>query len=73
MCFLVLQIYIDEEERADYFALIVFPKSCDCNLWFFLMVLWVSMQCVIVVFPDHAHLLLHVYCEAGNDRFCIYM
>ena len=35
------------------------------------MVLWVSLQCVIVVFPDHAHLLLHVNCEAGNDSFCI--
>ena len=28
------------------------------------MVLLVSLQCVIVVFPDHAHLLLHVNCEA---------
>ena len=40
-------------------------------LWFILAVLWVSLQCVIVVFPDHAHLLLHVNCEAENDSFCI--
>ena len=33
------------------------------------MVLWVSLQCVILVFPNHAHLLLHVNCEAGNDIF----
>ena len=26
-------------------------------LWLFLMVLWVGLQCVIVVFPDHTHLL----------------
>ena len=26
-------------------------------LWLFLMVLWVSKQCMIVVFPDHTHLL----------------
>ena len=25
-------------------------------LWLFLMVLWVGLQCVIVVFPHHAHL-----------------
>ena len=30
----------------------------DINvLMVFLMVLWVGMQCVIVVFPDHTHLL----------------
>ena len=23
------------------------------------MVLWVGLQCVILVFPDHTHLLLH--------------
>ena len=26
-------------------------------LWLFLMVLWVGLQCVIVVFPDHTHVL----------------
>ena len=40
-----------------------------CVLRFFLMVLWVSLQCVIVVFPDHANLLLHVNCEAGSESF----
>ena len=33
------------------------------------MVLWVSLQCVIVVFPDHAHLLFHVNCEAETTVF----
>ena len=27
-------------------------------LWLFFMVLWVGLHCVIVVFPDHTHLLL---------------
>ena len=26
-------------------------------LWLFIMVPWVCLQCVIVVFPDHSHLL----------------
>ena len=29
-------------------------------LWLFLTVPWVGMQCVIVVFPDHTHLLSDV-------------
>ena len=28
-------------------------------LWSFLTVSWVGLQCVIVVFPDHTHLLFH--------------
>ena len=32
-------------------------------LWLFLAVLWVGLQCVIVVFPDHTHLLLDITCE----------
>ena len=30
-------------------------------LWLFLTVLWVCLQCVIVVFPDHTHLFLSSY------------
>ena len=26
-------------------------------LWLFLMVPWVGLQCVILVFPDHTHLI----------------
>ena len=26
-------------------------------LWLFLTVSWVGLQCVIVIFPDHTHLL----------------
>ena len=28
-------------------------------LWLFLAAPWVSMQCVIVVFPDHSHFMVH--------------
>ena len=26
-------------------------------LWLFLTALWVGLQCVVVVFPDHTHLI----------------
>ena len=29
------------------------------DLWLFLKVPWVGLQCVIVVFPDHIHLLFN--------------
>ena len=35
--------------------------SCDCLCYFisvFLAVPWFSLQCVIVVFPDHTHVCL---------------
>ena len=32
-------------------------------LWFFLTVLWVGLQCMIVVFPDHTHLLFKIAIE----------
>ena len=31
-------------------------------LWFFLTVPCVGLQCVILVFPDHAHLCFHNEC-----------
>ena len=30
-------------------------------LWLFLAEPWVGLQCVIVVFPDHTHLLYYTY------------
>ena len=32
-------------------------------LWLFLLVPWVGLQCVIVVFSDHTHLL---YCNTNG-------
>ena len=41
-------------------ALLLLSYRCIVTLnvlWLFLMVPWVGLQCVIVVFPDHTHLL----------------
>ena len=49
--------HLNGEERAGCFALL--SSSCLVTvsvLWLFLVVPWVSMRCVIVVFPDHNHL-----------------
>ena len=42
-------------------ALLLLSYRCIVTinvLWLFLTVPWVRLQCVIVVFPDHTHLLL---------------
>ena len=31
-------------------------------MWLFLAVPWVGLQCLIVVFPDHTHLILYWWC-----------
>ena len=42
-------------------ALILWSNRCLVAvnvLWLFFIVSWVGLQCVIVVYPDHTHLLL---------------
>ena len=46
--------HFDGEERAGCFTLLVFLVSCDC---YFSVDFPHCMQCVIVVFPEHTHLL----------------
>ena len=44
-------------------------------LWLFLMVPWDGLQCVIVVFPDHIHLLFYgfvIKCQ-GQKIFKFYI
>ena len=48
--------HLEGEERAGCFALFVFLVSCDCCVAL-LHVPRVCLQSVIVVFPDHTHLL----------------
>ena len=56
--------------RADCFAFIVFWMSCQ----FFLMVPWVGLQFVIVVFPDHTHLLFEPSpCFTGMSAYDVVM
>ena len=41
-------------------------------LWLFLKVPWVGLQCVIVVFPDHTHILLSVAAENKANSFIFF-
>ena len=46
--------------KKELFALLLLSLGrlvTENALWLFLTVLWVGLQCVIVVFPDHTHLL----------------
>ena len=40
-------------------------------LWLFLTVLWVGQQYVIVVFPDHSHLLFGTFIHCSSLRFLL--
>ena len=51
-------------------ALLVLSYRCIVTinaLWLFLTVLWVGLQYVIVIFPDHTHLLFLVEFEQGTS------
>ena len=53
--------YIVSKRKRKLVALLSLSYRCIATinvLWLFLRVLWVGLQCVIVVFPDHTHLLL---------------
>ena len=48
--------------KRELFALFQLSFRClvtDNVLWLFLSVPWVGLQFVIVVFPDHTHLLFY--------------
>ena len=54
-------------------ALLILYYRCIVTinaLWLFLTVPWVDLQCVIVVFPDHTHLIfysiLNIYISQTN-------
>ena len=51
------------KRKRDLVTLLLLSYGCLATvnvLWLFLTVLWVSLQCVIVVFPDHTHSLFDV-------------
>ena len=57
--------HLEQEEKAGCFAIIIIYR-CIVNisvLRLFLTVPWVCLQFVIVVFPDHTHLLF--LCQLG--------
>ena len=54
--------HLDTKEREQA-ALLKLSSWClvtVSDMWLFLTVPWSDLQCVIVVFPDHTHLLLDV-------------
>ena len=57
LCLFLFCNHLEEDERAGCFALLSYGCLVTVYvLWLFLMVSWVSLQWVIVVFPDHTHL-----------------
>ena len=45
-------------EKRELVALLILSSWClVMDVWLFLAVPWVCLRCVIVVFPDHTHLL----------------
>ena len=53
--------HFEEEEKAGCVAILSHRCIVTLNvLWLFLMVPWVGLQYVIVIFPDHTHLLFSV-------------
>ena len=47
--------HLDGEERESW--LLSLSSWCLVIVWLFLSVPWVCLQFVIVIFPDHTHLL----------------
>ena len=48
------------KRKRKLIALLLLSYRCNVTinvLWLFLTVPWVGLQCLIVLFPDHAHLL----------------
>ena len=54
-------IILKRKRKLVHVALLLLSYRCIVTvnvLWLFLTVPWVGLQCVIVVFPDHTHLLV---------------
>ena len=53
-------------------ALLLLSDRCIVTinvLWLFLMVPWVGLQYVIVVFPDHTHILLQNNINEAKEAY----
>ena len=49
------------KKEIELVALLLLPYGCIVTvnvLWLFLTVVWIGLKCVIIVNPDHTHLLL---------------
>ena len=50
------------KRKRELVALLLLSHGCLVTVnvrWFFLTVPWIGLQCMIVVFPDHTHLLFY--------------
>ena len=67
--------HLDEEERDGCSAIIIFRMSFYCKLpvAFPHVAVGGSAVCVIVVFPDHTHLLYAYLCSASCYLVLIYL
>ena len=60
LCLFLFSITLKRKRELIALHLLSFGCLVIVNvLWLFLMVLWDGLKCVIVVFPDHTHLLLY--------------
>ena len=71
-CYALLCIHssfaITLKRKRKLVALLLLPYRCIVTinvLWLFLTVLWVGLQYVIVVFPDHTHILIDFKSNLG--------
>ena len=51
------------KRKRELIALLLMSYGCLVtvnDMWFFLMMPWVGLQCVIVVFPEHTHLFTDI-------------
>ena len=61
--------------KIELIALLLLSYRCLATVyavWLFLTMPWIDLQCVIVVFPDHTHLLFYLFIfivYASNIRF----
>ena len=64
LCFLSsFAIILKRKRELDALLLLSFLCLVTVNvLWLFLMVLWISLKCVIVVFPDHLLTYMYIFC-----------
>ena len=59
-------VFILVLQSSKLVALLLLSNRCFVTvniLWFYLTPSWVGLQCLIVVFPDHTHLL---FCNASS-------
>ena len=64
----IFAIFLMRKRKLDVLQLLSYRCIATINiLWLFLAVPWVGLQCAIVAFPDHTHLIFELmfvfYCR----------